>query len=181
MFERVEPFFPAQFAVGVAGDAWQLRAARELRRRVFCGEQRLFVGSDADEHDAHAVTITATEDCAGMPHRVVGTVRIHRTAGAGNVWYGSRLAIEREYRHAYGLGPGLIRRAVGTALGHGCETFLAFVQEANVPLFTRLSWETLEVRRVYGRPHAHMRADLRAYAACDDTTPPQLIRARHAS
>ncbi len=180
MFDRdFGPFVPPQFVVRTVGEPWELAAAKALRRQVFCEEQRLFEGDDGDAADASATTIVALDELMGMPHRVVGTVRIHESRPGE--WYGSRLAIERAYRSVYGLGTGLIHRAVGTAIGRGCRHFFANVQRENVPLFRRLAWEPLEEFRLNGHPHVRMRADLAFYAARAEGARADLIRTRRAS
>ena len=164
-FDPFEPFVPPQFGIALAHEAWEVREALALRRLVFCNEQGLFASDDRDALDAseEAVTIVAVDYIMGMMHRVVGTVRIAQTAPG--MWYGSRLAIAPAYRNTHGLGSGLIYRAVTTAHGRGARTFLAHVQQSNVSLFARLSWEALETRELFGRSHTLMSADLAAYPA----------------
>jgi len=99
-----------------------------LREAVFCHEQNIFERSDADAIDHVATTVVAVDYVMGMMNRVVGTVRIH--AETSDTWYGSRLAIDAAYRDVYGLGSGLIYRAVTTAHARGCRIFLANVQQA---------------------------------------------------
>jgi putative N-acetyltransferase (TIGR04045 family) len=175
----VAPFVPPQFGIKLVTEAWEAAAARDLRERVFCHEQALFTGSDRDEHDDVAQTIVAVDYVMGMTHRVVGTVRIH-PAGRG-VWYGSRLAIEPAYRAVYGLGRGLIYRAVSTAHARGCTTFLANVQADNVGMFARLAWTPLRELTLHGAPHVLMRADLAAYPANADDAAVALVTVRRAS
>ena len=71
--------------------------------------------------------------------RVVGTVRIHEEAPS--VWWGSRLAVENDYRRIGAIGATLIRLAVSSAHAMGCKTFLAHVQAQNGPLFRQMRWE----------------------------------------
>jgi putative N-acetyltransferase (TIGR04045 family) len=150
-----------QIAIRAAAEAWEHEGAMRLRRDVFCEEQGLFAQDDRDAHDEVAQTIVAVTLVIGIADAVVGTVRIHETAPRR--WIGSRLAIRAEYRGVHGLGAGLVRRAVGTALGLGCDAFLATVQHQNVPFFRRLRWEALEKREINGYPHVLMRATLAAY------------------
>jgi putative N-acetyltransferase (TIGR04045 family) len=133
------PFVPPQFGLKLASETWERNAALRLRRYVFCEEQQLFSGSDGDALDASASPIVAVDYVMGMSHRVVGTVRIHEESPG--VWYGSRLAIEPAYRNVYGLGSGLVYRAVTTAHARGAHTFLANVQKQNASFFRRLGWE----------------------------------------
>jgi putative N-acetyltransferase (TIGR04045 family) len=173
------PFVPPQFGIKLAREPWEIAAHHRLRRTVFCTEQGLFADDDRDENDAAASPIVAVDYVMAMPHRVVGTVRIHETSNG--VWYGSRLAIEAEYRQVYGLGSGLVYRAVTTAHARGCRTFLATVQRQNVPFFRRLSWEPLADLSLHGHPHTLMRADLAAYPPATDDAAVALLETRRAS
>ncbi len=173
------PFVPPQFGLKLASETWERNAALRLRRYVFCEEQRLFSGSDRDEHDATASPIVAVDYVMGMSHRVVGTVRIHEESPG--LWYGSRLAIDPEYRNVYGLGSGLVYRAVTTAHARGARTFLANVQLQNASFFRRLGWESLAEATLHGQPHLLMRADLERYPAATDEASTSLITARRAS
>lgn len=94
-------------------------------------------------------------------------MRIHRDTDG--VWWGSRLAVARDYRRAAWLGSTLIAFAVGHARALGCGRFLARVQQAKVPLFTRLHWQRLATLEVRGAPHALMAADLVRYPAVPQT------------
>jgi putative N-acetyltransferase (TIGR04045 family) len=155
------PFVPGEYRVRLAEAAWERAQCAALRRAVFCDEQRVFVGSDRDALDEAALPIAAIACTAGMPDQVVGTVRIHETA-AGE-WFGSRLAVHRDFRGVAWIGTELIRHAVGTARARGCTRFLAHVQSQNARLFHRLAWQTLREVDLHGRPHHLMVADLSAY------------------
>ena len=155
------PFTPAAYRIGIAEDEWQRRGSMALRRAVFCSEQRVFRFDDRDEVDALAIPIVAMTCVAGMPDRVIGTVRIH-PLGDG-LWQGSRLAVESDFRRVAALGTELVRHAVGTARRLGCTRFIAQVQEQNVALFERLHWHSLERVDLHGRPHRLMQADLGRY------------------
>lgn len=172
------PFVPPQFGIKLVSETWEHIAALRLRRYVFCEEQRLFQESDCDELDATASPIVAVDYVMGMSHRVVGTVRIHEESAG--LWYGSRLAIDPEYRSVHGLGSGLVYRAVSTAHGRGAQTFLANVQKQNALFFRRLGWEPLSEMTLFGQPHLLMRADLTRYPAADEAST-SLIMARRAS
>ena len=161
---KVTAFVPAAYSVKLADRAWEVRAAQQLRKQVFCDEQNLFVHTDRDAIDAIAIPIVAMSWNAGMAEQVVGTVRIH--AECDGLWRGSRLAVARGYRRMAGLGRELIRVAVGSAHARGCTRFIATVQMANVAFFESLHWQTLEPIRVCGMPHALMQADLAHYPPC---------------
>jgi putative N-acetyltransferase (TIGR04045 family) len=91
-------------------------------------------------------------------------VRIHEEEPG--LWWGSRLAVERECRRIGAIGATLIRLAVSSAHAMGATTFLAHVQTQNGPLFRQMHWETLAELDLRGRPHLKMRADLTKYSPC---------------
>lgn len=155
------PVVSGVYRIKLARDPWELREYSALRRAVFCKEQGLFNDGDEDPHDAIAIPIVAVSYAAVMEDEVVGGVRIHEQSPG--VWFGSRLAVDRNWRGVAGLAASLIRSAVTTAGGHGCHTFLANVQRANVPLFRRLHWKSLGEVEICGRPHQRMQADLAFY------------------
>jgi putative N-acetyltransferase (TIGR04045 family) len=144
------------FHVGLATAPAHLAGAYDLRRQVFCCEQRLF-DDDQDELDAHAFTIVAVAD----GDAVIGTVRIHEAEPG--LWFGSRLGVVRAWRRRAGLGAALIRAAVSTAHARGCRRFLAHVQVQNVSMFEALNWRALETCTLHGVQHALMQADLAHY------------------
>jgi putative N-acetyltransferase (TIGR04045 family) len=181
MFEPFAPFVPPQFGIKLASERWERAESAALRELVFCREQRLFEGSDRDRLDAVAQTIVAVDYVMGMGHRVVGTVRIHADPAQADTWFGSRLAIAPDYRCVYGLGRGLVYRAVTTAHARGCRTFLAHVQKQNVNFFARMAWEPQRELTLHGRPHVLMRADLAAYPPALDDAAVALVNGRRAS
>jgi len=159
---------PAAFRVQWASGPWMHKEAMRLRRQVFCEEQEVFDGDDADEIDAHPTTrlLVACSQVAGQADEVVGTVRIfHERAGR---WWGSRLAVASAWRRHGLLGTSLIRLAVSSARALGCTEFMAHVQARNVPLFRRLRWQPVSEVVLHGRAHCLMRADLSAYSPCED-------------
>lgn len=156
------PFVPGEYIVKHVENAWERRGCLALRRAVFCDEQQVFDGDDADAIDAQAIPIAAIACMAGIAEQVVGTVRLHAGAEPG-LWWGSRLAVHRDYRGAAWLGTQLILHAVSTARARGCTRFLARVQVQNVRLFERLHWQSLEATLVQDRPHVLMQADLDHY------------------
>lgn len=179
MFPDFAPFVPPQFGIKAASEAWERHAYFRLRRDVFCVEQQIFSGDDRDGIDDEAEGIVAVDYIMGMSDRVVGTVRIIESEPG--VWHGSRLAIHREYRNVYGLGSGLVYRAVSTANARGARAFFATVQRQNVAFFRRLAWELLEEVTVHGHPHALMRADLAAYPPLEDASHVAILTGRRAS
>jgi putative N-acetyltransferase (TIGR04045 family) len=173
------PFVPAQFGIKLLTEPWECAAAAALRQAVFCREQRIFTDTDRDEIDTFATPIVAVDYVMGMAHRVVGTVRIHEHEPG--IWYGSRLAIDVEHRGVYGLGSGLIYRAVATAHARGSRLFFAHVQLPNVGFFRRLAWEPLREVSLHGHPHMLMQADLAAYPPSVDDAHVELMRGRRAA
>lgn len=161
IFEPFERFLAAEFQVKYATEAWERRAAARLRRQVFCVEQRIFAGDDRDAIDDEAIPLVALSLMGVAANDVVGTVRIHEEADG--VWWGSRLAVDRDYRRVGALGATLIRLAVCSAHARGCRRFLAHVQSQNEALFHKLHWRTLGHVDLLGHPHAHMEADLAHY------------------
>lgn len=160
-------YVPQEFRIQWASGPWMRAEALALRRRVFCDEQGLFVGDDLDAIDTEYPStrlLVALACVAGQPDAVVGTVRIHEAEPG--VWWGSRLAVARDWRQHGRLGSALIRLAVSSAHALGCHEFLAHVQAQNVPLFRRLRWQTLGEHALRGRPHALMRAELAHYPPC---------------
>ncbi len=164
IFEPFPPYVAREFHIKFATEAWERRGAAALRRRVFCGEQGLFGDDDRDRLDDVATCIVAVSLVGVAADEVVGTVRIHE-AGPG-VWWGSRLAVAKEYRRVSALGAGLIQLAVSSANASGCRRFLAHVQSQNAPLFHRMHWQTLEELDLHGLPHHKMLADLAHYPPC---------------
>jgi putative N-acetyltransferase (TIGR04045 family) len=161
MFEPFRPYLSPAYAVKAASEAWEFDGARILRRQVFCHEQGLFETDDADAVDAYGIQIVAVNLIAGEPDEVVGVVRIHQERPG--VWWGSRLAVVERFRRVGALGASLIRFAVGSARGLGCQQFLAHVQVQNRVLFERLHWTALEAVTLRDRPHLLMEAELDAF------------------
>ena len=176
---RCDAFHSPEFLIRAASEGWELQGAAALRHRVFCLEQGIFAVHDRDAVDLRAEPLVAISTYAAEPHQVVGTVRIHEEEPG--LWWGSRLAVAPEFRKAGRLGAELIRLAVSTAHGRGCETFLAHVQRQNVPLFRRMHWELIEEVELHGTAHARMRADLRFYPPFADPATGWSARMRSAA
>jgi putative N-acetyltransferase (TIGR04045 family) len=156
-----EAYTPVEYLVKWATLPWEEAEAYQLRRDVFCDEQGIFSEDDRDATDERAQLIIALACTAGIPDQVVGTVRIHEEAPG--VWYGSRLAVDEDFRNQGKLGATLIKLAVTSANAIGCHTFLAHVQSQNVPLFRRLHWSILKEETILGRSHHLMQANLDKY------------------
>lgn len=167
MYEPFRPYVSPTHRVCLATRPWQQQAAAQLRRDVFCTEQGIFTDDDQDEIDLLATPIVAVSRLLGDDDHVIGTVRIHPESNEGE-WWGSRLAVCKDYRRQAGLGTSLIRLAVSTAHARGCTRFLAHVQSANVLLFQRLHWQSLGEVVLHGKSHHLMEADLAYYPANHD-------------
>jgi putative N-acetyltransferase (TIGR04045 family) len=164
IIESIAPFLPCEYRIKFAASRWERDGALALRRAVFCQEQRLFAGDDRDAIDDYAISIVALSMLGVAADSVVGAVRIHEEEPG--LWWGSRLAVERDYRRVGAIGATLIRLAVSSAHAMGCKTFFAHVQAQNGPLFQQMHWETLGEIDLLGRPHLKMRADLSKYPPC---------------
>ncbi len=162
--DSILPFLPCEFRIKFAASRWEREGSYALRRAVFCEEQGIFRNDDRDATDDYAIPIVALSMLGVASDRVVGTVRIHEEAPG--VWWGSRLAVEQDYRRIGAIGATLIRLALSSANTMGCKTFLAHVQTQNGPLFRQMRWESIEEIDLHGRPHLKMRADLSAYPPC---------------
>jgi putative N-acetyltransferase (TIGR04045 family) len=160
--QAISPFCSSCVTAHVASEPWQLDAYVRLRSAIFADEQRLFDGSDADEHDATATPIVAVAHMGGMPDEVIGVVRIY--PAARGTWYGGRLGVSPQYRSRRVVGTSLIVAAVSTAHAWGCRRFLATIQIQNVRYFEQHRFRTIDAVEVCGQPHHLMEADLDAYA-----------------
>ncbi|MDR0827675.1 MAG: MSMEG_0568 family radical SAM protein [Desulfovibrio sp.] len=141
--------------VGVAASAQDKEAFMRIRRQVFVGEQGIFPGDDADEHDSEAIFILARVN--GIP---AGGVRCYKHRGG--IWYGGRLVVLPKFRDARNLGALLVRKAVEVMNGEkSVRRFLAAVQIQNVRFFTRLGWKKLgQTFVMHGLEHQIMEKEL---------------------
>lgn len=165
-FQNAKVFLSPDFIIHAAAQSWELQGVKSLRHQVFVKEQGIFVQDDTDEIDQIALPLAAISTFAAEADQVVGTVRIHEESP--RVWRGSRLAVAQSHRRMGRLGAELIRLAVCTAHGRGCDRFLAQVQMQNVTLFKRLRWAPLREIEVHGVPHMEMQADLGFYPPIPD-------------
>lgn len=164
MIEPTQAFRAAEYQVKFATCPWEKDRAHTLRRAVFCEEQSIFHGDDRDAIDDVAIPIVALSMLGVVADDVVGAVRIHQPEPG--VWWGSRLAVHRDYRKIGALGATLIRLAVCSAHAMGAHIFLAHVQAQNELLFRRLHWRVLDEVDIHGKPHLRMQADLAHYPPC---------------
>ena len=111
-FERRNYQSPGYY-IRAASKRFEAEGAQALRHRVFVAEQRIFRDHDRDGIDLIATHLVALSTYAHEADQVVGTVRIHEEAPG--LWWGSRLAVDSEFRAVGRLGAELIRLAVCTA------------------------------------------------------------------
>lgn len=161
MFIAPRPYISANYYIKAAVEPWELNAANEVRRCVFCVEQNLFETDDRDDVDDHAIPLVAISTISGFSDEVAGTVRIHKKGD--RIWYGSRLAVLPKYRKVGSIGSELIKLAVSSANGIGCDAFYAHVQIQNEKLFNKLHWNSLDYLEIRGVKHVFMQADLNHY------------------
>jgi hypothetical protein len=171
---------PVDLAFELATTSAQQAGFWQLRKSIFCDEQRIFVDTDRDSFDDVMSPIVCQLLVMGCPDDVVGCVRIYETEPG--IWWGGRLGVTSAYRHldivspavavrarypdswrCRSIGAGLIFKAVSTARERGCRVFFANVQHPNVPFFERLGWKKRSDQRLHGRMHATMWADLDRY------------------
>jgi putative N-acetyltransferase (TIGR04045 family) len=126
----------------------ELRKCFEIRENVFFEEQKIFEGSDMDDHDNEAIHIVAIQG-----EEILGTVRIYPD-GEG-IWFGGRLAVLQAYRGRV-VGERLVRKAVELVKEKGAKRFYAYVQDKNVRFFKRLGWRSMREVQKYGLPHELM-------------------------
>ena len=115
-------------------DATELAEHLRIRRAAFVLDQRLFDGTDRDEHDDDPATAHVPGFVDGLP---AGTVRLY-PLGDG-LWHGDRLAVLPEARRSR-IGGRLVRLAVDTAGRRGGFRMQARVQLPNVRFFVHLGW-----------------------------------------
>jgi len=133
----------------------ELREAYSIRHEIFVKEQKLFLGSDRDEFDTHAIHIIAFHR-----DRVVGVVRVYETEN--DMWFGSRLAVLKPYRGR--IGKVLIEKAIETVKRRKAKRFMAYVQPLNVPFFRHCRWKSVgEIVPYLGVPHQLMEVQLQLF------------------
>ena len=101
-------------------DDAELDAARDLRVRVFCGEQGVDASEELDELDAVATHVVALDESG-----VIATCRI-RELREGQ-WKLERMVVERRLRGS-GVGARLLAGAEGEALERGGSEMVLHAQ-----------------------------------------------------
>jgi radical SAM protein (TIGR04043 family)/putative N-acetyltransferase (TIGR04045 family) len=134
----------------------ELTRAMAIRHQVFVEEQQLFQETDADEDDRKSTHLIAE-----LEGRIIGTVRVFPVNENGH-WIGGRLAIQKGYRGS-GAGELLVKEAMRFVKRKGGTSFIARIQEENIPFFVQVGWRPSGVLHEFrGRIHLQMRADLSA-------------------
>ena len=135
----------------------ELQQCFTIRHSVFVEEQKIFFETDQDEFDNNAIHIAAIDTNTG---KVVSTVRCHKKEGG--IWYGSRLAVAKEFRtHPSLIGVKLCKIAEKTVTDRGANRFLAYIQPKNVHFFERLNWRKVGQSVMhFGSIHQLMEASL---------------------
>jgi len=133
--------------ISVAKNKEEIDACLRLRHRIFVEEQKLFYPSDIDKLDKKSIYLYAKSDGA-----IVGTVRL--TKINEHLWFGSRLAVDRNYRN--GAGIALVKSAKQYVSMNGGGKLKAFVQKRAERLFHYLGWKSLRELKYQGYPHVIM-------------------------
>jgi predicted GNAT family N-acyltransferase len=101
-------------------DEAELEAARDLRVRVFCGEQGVDASEELDELDRVATHVIGLDESG-----VIATCRI-RELREGE-WKLERMVVEKRLRNS-GVGARLLAGAEAEALGHGGSEMVLHAQ-----------------------------------------------------
>ena len=135
----------------------EIQQCFSIRYSVFVVEQKMFKKTDQDEFDNNAIHLAAIDSDDG---NVISTVRCYKVGD--NIWYGSRLAVPKEYRtHHTQIGIKLCKLAEITVAERGAKRFLAYIQKQNVRFFERLRWQKVGTPVIhFGVQHQLMEASL---------------------
>ena len=127
-----------------------------IRHAVFVEEQRLFNGSDQDEHDRSAILLVARKI-----DRIIGTVRIFPddSQGSGH-WIGGRLAVHRDFR-VFRVGACLVREAMRQVKKERLQGIFRAHSGKERAIFPETRLVAVGPMETYcGHPHQPMLADL---------------------
>ena len=141
----------------IANTNAELQQCFAIRHSVFVEEQKMFEETDRDEFDNNAIHIAAINSDDG---KVISTVRCYQLSGG--IWYGSRLAVPKEYRtHHSRIGVKLCKIAEITVIERRAKRFLAYIQIQNVRYFKKLGWKKVDTPILhFGVQHQLMEASL---------------------
>lgn len=134
--------------VRLARDEEEIEAAKELRVRVFSGEQRI-----APEAEIDGLDPAATHVIALRRGRVVGTCRLRYSRGQGKV---ERMAVDPSLRRT-GIGARLVAAAEESALARGCQELALHAQLRSREFYAACGYESEgETFLEEGIPHVLM-------------------------
>ncbi len=136
--------------IGIAKTEEEIQKCLEIRHRVFVEEQKLFQNSDIDKLDRRSILLYAKID-----DEIIGTVRL--TQLNRDLWLGSRLAIQKEYRN--GTGYELVKCAERYVQENGGGILRAYIQKRAEKLFRRLGWKSIRKLNYHGVPHILMEVE----------------------
>ncbi|MET0475499.1 MAG: MSMEG_0567/sll0787 family protein [Mycobacterium sp.] len=156
------------FLIRHADGAEDVAAYRRLRHDAFVVDQRLFVGSDADDvdDDPRTVVLVATS----TDGTVLGGVRLAPQCTPDLGWWAGSRLVTVEAARSSGVGPALVRAACAHAESAGVLRFDAMVQRRYSAMFASLGWEDHGDCLVAGQPHALMRWPLHQMQRLADAT-----------
>jgi predicted GNAT family N-acyltransferase len=117
-----------------AADEQEVRAALDLRHRVFCDEQGVAPEADQDGRDAEALHLVAVDH-----GRVAGTCRLIFDDGLVRL---GRMAVEREQR-GRGIGAAILETAERAARDAGAARMRLHAQTAARSLYERGGYVTV--------------------------------------
>jgi predicted GNAT family N-acyltransferase len=122
-----------QIAIAWSTDGGQLRAALELRERVFCDEQGVPLEMEHDGFDdaaSHLVALSAHGE-------VIGTLRLIEENGTAKI---GRVAVERAWRRR-GVALSMLALALERARAHRCTRARLAAQVEASELYRRAGFE----------------------------------------
>lgn len=135
--------------VRLARDEEEIEAAKELRVRVFSGEQGIVPEAEIDGLDPAATHVIALRR-----DRVVGTCRVRFTRGQGKV---ERMVVDATLRRT-GIGARLIAAAEDAALAQGYGELVLHAQLRSKEFYASCGYEAEgETFLEEGIPHLLMR------------------------
>ena len=108
-------------------DDAELDAARDLRVRVFCGEQGVDASEELDQLDAVATHIVGLDESG-----VIATCRVRELRGGQ--WKLERMVVERRLRGT-GVGAQLLAGAEGEARERGASEMVLHAQRRAEPFY----------------------------------------------
>ena len=150
---------PAAVEVRVARDESEVEAAKELRIRVFSGEQGIAPGVEIDGLDPAATHVVALRR-----GKVVGTCRLRYPGGRGKL---ERMAVDPELRRT-GVGSLLVAAAEAEVRRQGAEEMYLHAQRRFEAFYASCGYVSeSETFLEEGIPHVLMRKWLAGASGVD--------------